>query len=102
MVTLSSLIFLTRVIWTILHHLLPKIFPKEMLREEMNKDKYVPIPEEVRKEMMQYSPNNSGQKYKARKVPTADKECQNIVQTRECVTKKLQTKNHINANVHKR
>ena len=47
--------------------LLPKIFPKEMLREERSKDKYVPIPKEVRKEMMHYSPNNSGQKYKARK-----------------------------------
>jgi tryptophan synthase beta chain len=36
--------------------LLPKIFPKEMLREEMSKDKYVPIPEEVREEMMRYRP----------------------------------------------
>ncbi len=36
--------------------MLPKIFPKELLREEMSKDKYMPIPEEVREEMMRYRP----------------------------------------------
>jgi tryptophan synthase beta chain len=34
--------------------LLPRIFPAGLLRQEMSKEKYVPIPEEVREAMAQY------------------------------------------------
>jgi tryptophan synthase beta chain len=36
--------------------LLPEIFPMELLKEEMSKEKYVPIPEEVRDVLATYRP----------------------------------------------
>jgi tryptophan synthase beta chain len=37
--------------------LLPEIFPAELLRQEMSREKYIPIPEEVREAMAQYRPS---------------------------------------------
>ena len=37
--------------------LLPKIFPKELLREEMSKEKHIPIPSEVAEALAQYRPS---------------------------------------------
>ena len=36
--------------------ILPEIFPKEMLKQEMSKEKFIPIPEEVREALGQYRP----------------------------------------------